>query len=152
MYEKCTETVKTILNRAFFSKLYIDGGKVTDQELNEPFNMLHEACTIYRERKAERQTRGQRRSYHRTSGALALADEWDAPDVQTELRAWLDGGQSANSAVLLAEPGAADGLHIAATWENFSQGLTLALADQVWSNDVMVGDTGIEPVTPSVST
>lgn len=54
LYERGNETVRATLNRAFFTRLYVSGGRVTDQELTEPFNMLHEAYVIYRERQAER--------------------------------------------------------------------------------------------------
>lgn len=40
MYERGNEQVRTILNRAFFARLYVDGRKVTGQELREPFNVL----------------------------------------------------------------------------------------------------------------
>jgi len=44
--EPDNETVKSILSKAFFSRLYVDGGKVTDHELNEPFNVLFDAYTV----------------------------------------------------------------------------------------------------------
>jgi hypothetical protein len=56
MYQRGGETVRAILNRAFFSRLYVDGSKVSDQVLNEPFDILHEAYVIYRRRQAERPT------------------------------------------------------------------------------------------------
>jgi hypothetical protein len=46
MYQDGNETVRSILNRAFFPRLYIDGLKVTGHELGEPFGILHDAYTI----------------------------------------------------------------------------------------------------------
>lgn len=76
MYQAGNETVRRIFNRAFFSRLYIDGTKVTGHELREPFDILHDAYTIYRYQQTDRQRlKGQRRTYHRTSGSVAVTDE-----------------------------------------------------------------------------
>ena len=40
MYERGNETVRSILNKAFFTKLYVDGGKVVEHLLNEPFDII----------------------------------------------------------------------------------------------------------------
>jgi hypothetical protein len=61
--------------------------------------------------------------YHRTRGALALAADLEALDSRAELTAWLAGGQTVHSAVLLAESGAADDRHNAAIWGNFLSGV-----------------------------
>lgn len=47
MYQAGNETVRSILNRAIFTKLYIDGHKVSEHELSEPFDILHEAHQRY---------------------------------------------------------------------------------------------------------
>jgi hypothetical protein len=41
------ELLKTALNRAFFGKLYVDAGKITGHELNEPFDVLLGAYEQY---------------------------------------------------------------------------------------------------------
>jgi site-specific DNA recombinase len=48
MYERGNETVRSILNKAFFTKLYVDGGKVVDHLLNEPFDIITDAYRRYR--------------------------------------------------------------------------------------------------------
>jgi hypothetical protein len=98
MYQAGNETVRSLLNRIFFPRLYIDGQKVTDHELREPFDVLHEACTIYRRHQTdEGRANGHPRTYHRTNGSMALTDELAADMSQTELSAWMDTGQTANS-------------------------------------------------------
>jgi hypothetical protein len=44
MYQAENETVCSILNQAFFLRLYIDGTKVTGHELGEPFDILHDSA------------------------------------------------------------------------------------------------------------
>ena len=66
---------------------------------------------------------------------------------QPEVGTWLDGVQTADSAGLLEEYGAAGDLHIPATWDDDARYLAWVFSGQGWSRDVMVGDTGIEPVT-----
>ena len=46
MYQAGNEIVCSILNQAFFLRLYIDGTKVTGHELGEPFDILHDAYII----------------------------------------------------------------------------------------------------------
>jgi DNA invertase Pin-like site-specific DNA recombinase len=48
LYRTGDETVRTILNKAFFAKLYIDGKKVAGNELREPFDVLNAAHNLYR--------------------------------------------------------------------------------------------------------
>jgi site-specific DNA recombinase len=61
LYRRGNETVRDILNRAFFTKLYVDGRKarVVDHELREPFDLLSEAYRLYQDH------RQGRRVYHR---------------------------------------------------------------------------------------
>jgi len=47
MYRQSNETVRTILNKAFFTKLYVDGRKVTEHQLQEPFDLLTETYRLY---------------------------------------------------------------------------------------------------------
>ncbi len=49
IYAESSESVRTILNKAFFSKLYVDGRKVTGHEFNEPFDALFELYEIERQ-------------------------------------------------------------------------------------------------------
>ena len=46
-YERGNERVRALLNKAFFSKLYIDGGKITEHALKEPFDKLLGAFQEY---------------------------------------------------------------------------------------------------------
>jgi len=48
MYERGNETVRSILNKAFFTKLYVDGSKVVDHLLHEPFDIITDAYRRYR--------------------------------------------------------------------------------------------------------
>ena len=148
MYQAGNETVRSILNRAFFTRLYIDGTRVTGQKLREPFDVLHEASTIYRHQQTDRQrTSGERRTYHRTHGSVAVTGELMTIRNQLELPAWSDPAQTAHSAVLPEEYGAAEDLHTAATREDASRDLTLVFSDQGWSSDGMVGHR--PPLGPS---
>jgi site-specific DNA recombinase len=139
LYRRGNETVKSILNRAFFTRLYVDGSKITDQELNEPFNMLHEAYTISRRRQAEPRHQGP--TYHRTNGALALTADLAATTTNPEAVAWSGLPQIARSASLLTETGAT-------SRDDLTEALALVLADAGSSTAVLVGTTGFEPATP----
>ncbi len=108
MYRRGNETVRTILNKAFFTKLYVDGHKVTEQELQEPFDLLTEAYRLYqdqrRQEEAPRTYRRQRAPQtHRTAApgrcggsdlrssltdslALALCAGGSSKAVMVELR------------------------------------------------------------------
>jgi len=67
-------------------RLYIDGTKVTGHELGEPFDILTDAYTIYRHQQTDRQrSKGQRRTYHQTSGSVTVTDELAAIRNQPEL-------------------------------------------------------------------
>ena len=55
MYRRGNETVKTILNKAFFTKLYVDGRKVTEHELQEPFDLLSDAYRLYQDHRQHSQ-------------------------------------------------------------------------------------------------
>lgn len=50
LYRGGGDTVRALLNRALFSRLYVDGDKITNQEVREPFAALMEA---HREHHAE---------------------------------------------------------------------------------------------------
>jgi len=45
-YEHGDEAVRSILNKAFFTRLYVDGGKIVGHELNEPFDVLAQAYHV----------------------------------------------------------------------------------------------------------
>ncbi|MGH3797886.1 MAG: hypothetical protein ACRDSP_23720 [Pseudonocardiaceae bacterium] len=142
LYMSGNETVRSILNKAFFTRLYVDGNRVTDQELREPFSILHEAYVIYRERQAERRSRqGEHpRTYHRRGAVSALTAEMDASTRHADEAAWRR-LQTASSADLLTETGAT-------SQNNLTDALALVLADGGSSTPVMVGTTGFEPATP----
>ena len=55
-YERGNEAVRTILNQAFFTKLYIDAGKVIDHDAQEPFDALGESYHVYRLNRTSRST------------------------------------------------------------------------------------------------
>jgi site-specific DNA recombinase len=46
-YRAGSERVRSLLNRAFFAKLYVDGEKITGHELQEPFDVLLGAYEQY---------------------------------------------------------------------------------------------------------
>jgi hypothetical protein len=79
MYERGGEAIRSILNKAIFTKLYVDGSTVVDHQLNEPFDIITDACRAYRTSK----------TYHRrdavapTCNSAALADEYGATDRDT---------------------------------------------------------------------
>lgn len=47
MYRRGDKTVRALLNKALFTRLYVDGRKVTDHELTEPFDVLIGAYRLY---------------------------------------------------------------------------------------------------------
>ena len=109
-YVHGNELVKTALNKAFFTKLYVDSGRIAGHEMHEPFDKL-----------------------------LGAYEEY----VIAQTSALLD-GLAAKSAGILTDSGAHD-LDSAVP----SNALTWQVSG--WSKASMVDDTGIEPVTPSVS-
>jgi site-specific DNA recombinase len=130
MYEEANELVRSILNQAFFARLYVDARKVIDAELKEPFAIVVDLDQVRRERQAapsdadrSRQGQASPRSYHRRSGALSLA--------QTQNRDTLQAEDAPERHTLIDLLPACEGTG--------------------WSKAVMVGDTGIEPVTSTVS-
>ena len=46
-YERGDEVVRTILNKVFFARLYVDAGRVIDHEMKEPFDILADAYATY---------------------------------------------------------------------------------------------------------
>jgi hypothetical protein len=66
IYHAGNETVRSILNRAIVTKLYADGRKVSEHELSEPFDVLHEAHQRHR----IRHDSPGNHTYHRHNGAL----------------------------------------------------------------------------------
>jgi site-specific DNA recombinase len=47
MYQTGSDTVRTIMNRSIFTKLYADSDTITNHELHEPFNVLADAYTTW---------------------------------------------------------------------------------------------------------
>ena len=91
------ETVKSVLNRAFFTRLSVDGGKVTDHELNEPFDLLSDAYAVYQDEEATERVAGHKQTSRCSNGSAALL---------TELPGRRHSSQTASSADLPAEIGA----------------------------------------------
>ena len=48
MYRRSGEAVRAILNRTFFTRFYVNAGKVTGAEMREPFDILTEAYRFYK--------------------------------------------------------------------------------------------------------
>jgi site-specific DNA recombinase len=46
-YARGTEAVRAILNKTFFTRLYVDAGKVIDHESQEPFGAIIDGCRTY---------------------------------------------------------------------------------------------------------
>jgi hypothetical protein len=144
LYTRGNETVRSILNRAFFTRLYIDGNRVTDQQLAEPFNILHEAYTIYRQHQANKHDQGHRNTYHRTSNTMTLTAQPETNTTQQDEAAWRQVLQSssAGSANLPSETDA--------TYENdLTRSLALIFKDPGSSKRLMVGVAGFEPTASS---
>jgi len=119
MYEQADETVRNVLNKAFFTRLYVDGDKITGQTLREPFDLL---ITSYQRRPQTHTDRTyHRRSNssvahnpaHTTSSAAHLtacdADDHNLSDLDREtltdrlaLALW---GQGSSKAVVVGLPG-----------------------------------------------
>lgn len=135
LYQAGNETVRAILNKALFTKLYVDGNKVVDQELAEPFDTLHAAYLIYRQRTAAQDAQGalkphpDGRRYHRRSEAVTLRT-----GSETTL------GQTTGRVGLLTE----NGPPCPATRAGV---LARALVGHGSSTPVLVGATGLEPAT-----
>src|SRR6266545_7038539 len=145
LYRQGNERVRATLNKAFFTRLYFDGRKVTSQDLAEPFDLLHEAYIIYRQPKAEQRPHAadsQGRTYHRagvaTRPTAALTATSD-PTLASLGHGW---PQTASSADLPQEASAADR-------STLIQSLAVTLAGHGSSNRVMVELRGLEPLTPT---
>jgi site-specific DNA recombinase len=117
MYQHGNEAVKTTLNKAFFTKLYVDSRKVTEHELQEPFDLLSEAYRLYEDYRRHQQAP---RTYRRQR----------APQTHRTAAPGRYGGSDLRSSL--------------------TDSLARALCARGSSKAVMVGDTGIEPVTSSV--
>jgi hypothetical protein len=85
MYQHSNERVRSILNKSFFTKLYVDGRKVTEHELQEPFDLLNEAYRLYqanRHQQADHTYRRQRApQMHRT----VVPGRYDGSDLRSSL-------------------------------------------------------------------
>jgi site-specific DNA recombinase len=140
MYQHGGETVRSILNRALFARLYVDGQKVTEQALQEPFDMLGEAYRIYQGRRANDSEPPH--TYHRRGTAELAAADGVTPAGQSDPLAALDGLQTASSAGSpVEETGATSRADLIAL-------LASSLAGDGSSKAVLVGTTGFEPATP----
>jgi DNA invertase Pin-like site-specific DNA recombinase len=132
LYLAADETTRAVLNKAFFTKIMVDGRKVSGQELREPFDVLDGAYRSYQRREAM--------TYYRTtSGSLAAVEA----DVEGGVAA--EHGDTRQDPTLLTEGGVFTDVSLTGLLD-----LALAFRAGGSSRKVMVGDTGIEPVTSSV--
>jgi site-specific DNA recombinase len=121
MYARSGEQVRSILNKAFFTKLYIEGRKVSEQELREPFDILVGAYEAREQQAAHPRAPKRVATYYRRSGSLSVPE--------TDKRAISVTGDSAlgdRSAVIAS--------------------LLLDLGHS-WSKGVLVEVAGIEPAS-----
>lgn len=120
MYRRGSEQVRSILNQAFFTRLYVDGRKITGQDYQEPFDALMGAYQVWHGRS---QSQPPQARYYRRSLPLGA--------VQTR-----------NNAALLGEDyGVADRATLI-------DSLGLALGASGSSKTVMVELRGLEPLAP----
>jgi hypothetical protein len=104
--------VHVLSSRRSFTRLFVEGQHITDQELNEPFGMVHDAYLIYRTYPTEMQ---QRRSsqlprpgtYYRRSTGGARTSQLEASSLDDAgLLARPGSSPTASSADLPEETGA----------------------------------------------
>jgi site-specific DNA recombinase len=89
-YAHGDEVVRAILNRAFFTKLYVDGGKIISHDAQEPFGDLHQVYRLDVARRStviqQRHIPGQTLKNQEGSPLLISADQgWSKPSM-VELR------------------------------------------------------------------
>jgi site-specific DNA recombinase len=81
-YARADETVRAILNRAFFVRLHVEGEKVVRHELKEPFDVLE---AVYQRRQAgtrrEEARVGDSQTHNATSPALREEDRTRYEDL-----------------------------------------------------------------------
>jgi site-specific DNA recombinase len=106
MYRRGDEVVRSLLNKTFFTRLYVDGYKVVADDRREPFGVIGEAYKLYRQ-----QRRGGR-SYSRRVGSLtqeaaAPLVEYGGSDTSslTDALALASEGQGSNTTVLVGAAG-----------------------------------------------
>jgi hypothetical protein len=75
LYKLGDETVRTLLNRVFFTKLYVDAGKVVNGKLRAPFEALADGYTV----ELSQQTRG--RTYRRSTSLETNRDAMPTHDA-----------------------------------------------------------------------
>ena len=142
LYTEGNETIKSILNRALFSRIYVDGLHVTGHVLREPFDALAEAHDIFREHQAARKANQRHeRTHYRHSGSIALTADTATYLTGSALPTRTYRVETANGADLPKEASPAGLL----TWTDSLVGV---LADAGSSKPVLVGLTGFEPATP----
>ena len=106
MYER-GETVRSILNKAFFTRLYVDGDKITGHELKEPFDVLSEAYQVYKINLGSK-TYLRRETALQTANSAALANEYGAVENRATLIDSLSltlAGQSSSKPVMVGATG-----------------------------------------------
>jgi site-specific DNA recombinase len=137
MYRASDETVRSLLNRAFFTRLYIDGRKVVGHVLKEPFNVLAEAHQHYR----TYQSKGATDDRRAPAGNVEPADRVAAAlSGATTATATLVRPIRNRKAATLKDDDSTDS-------ETLIDWLQTTLWDQGWSKAVMVRRQGLEPRT-----
>lgn len=126
MYRHGNESVRSILNRTFFTRLWVDGYRVVDHQLKEPFNVLADAYDIWRQG-------------NRDTGQHAYGRE-RAPQGRT-------GVPIGNSLASLVEREAASRLSDLRTLTSPKPSLDVGL-----SKAIVVGMAGFEPATNRLCT
>ena len=77
-YERGDETVRALLNKAFFVRLYVDAGKITDHQSREPFDAIFEG---YRSYQISHQWNHARSGQPQTATSAALPKEYGADSL-----------------------------------------------------------------------
>ncbi|WP_329051190.1 recombinase family protein [Amycolatopsis sp. NBC_01488] len=78
-YERGNETVRAILNKVFFTKLYVDGSKITEHELREPFGAIVDGYRSYRV--SHTRTAAQRSTLPQNDTSAASSEGYDADSL-----------------------------------------------------------------------
>jgi site-specific DNA recombinase len=84
MYQRGNETVRSILNHAFLSRLRVDGQKITGQDYKEPFDALMGAYEVWHRR---RQTQPRHAGGHQAGVVPGAYSHTKAPSLLTETTA-----------------------------------------------------------------
>lgn len=87
-YERGDEAVRSILNKALFTRLYVDGGRVIDHEMQEPFDILTEAYRVYQVKRGGTSQTHQSAVPTERNGALDRASMIDSLALSLAGQGW----------------------------------------------------------------